>query len=181
MADSLNTTNLSRRSILGTGLAAAGALASLSPLPLSAAESEPELMALYSQYMANERVMLDATEVADEAQFAARKEFPKPPDSLTWRHSDGTPHYNNAGDPMVMTSELFDPKDLPEDVRADLLGYESTCDSIRDKHNCTALRQAANDLEESSNRLWETIAETPARSPLGVAIRLGSAFPLTPT
>jgi hypothetical protein len=53
-------------------------------------------MALYAQYMANERVMLDATEVADEAQFAARKEFPKPPDSLTWRHSDGTPHYNNC-------------------------------------------------------------------------------------
>jgi hypothetical protein len=173
MADTLNTTNLSRRSILGTGLAAAGALAGLSQLPLSAAETEPELMALYAKHQAQESVMLDAVEAADLAEYAARGQFPKPPESLIWRHSDGTPHYNNAGDPMVMTSALFDPKDLPESVRADLLAYESTCDAIRTKHNCPALRHVADGLEEESSRLWEAIAETPAHSLLGVAVKIG--------
>jgi len=173
MADSLNTTNLSRRSILGTGLAAAGALTALLPLSVSAAESEPELMRLYCQYKAHEKVMLDAVEAADEAGFVARAQFPKPPDCLIWRHADGTPHYNNAGDPMVMTSELFDPKDLPTEVRADLLNYERACDAIRDKHNCSALRAVADDFEEESSRLWEAIATTPSRTFLGVAIKVG--------
>jgi hypothetical protein len=172
MADSLNTTNLSRRTILGTGIAAAGAL-SVSPLPGSAGEADHELTALYAQHRAQERLMLDAVEVADEAEYAARGQFPKPPDSLIWRHSDGTPHYNNGGDPMVMTSTLFNPEDLPNDVQADLLAYESACDAIRGKHNCAALRQVADELEEENSRLWEAIAETPSRSWQGVAIKIG--------
>ena len=130
-------------------------------------------MALYVQYKAHEKVMLDAVEAADEAGFAARAQFPKPPDSLIWRHPDGTPHYNNAGDPMVMTSALFDPEDLPTEVRADLLNHEGACAAIGDKHNCSALRAVADDLEEESSRLWEAIATTPARTLLGVAIKIG--------
>jgi hypothetical protein len=130
-------------------------------------------MALYSQYIAHERVMLDATEAADLAEYAARDQFPKPPPSLIWRYDDGTPHYNNAGEPMVMASTLFNPEDLPENVRADLLVYEKSCDLIRDRHNTASLRQVADDHEAESSRLWESIASTPARSILGVAIKIG--------
>jgi hypothetical protein len=79
-----------------------------------------------------------------------------------------------------VTSTLFNPEDLPEDVRADLLVYESGCDVIRDQHNAASLRQVADDHEAESSRLWESIASTPARSILGVAIKIGlgvSAYP----
>ena len=48
MADSLNTTNLSRRTILGTGIAAAGVLVGADSLTAQAAESDTEIVTLFA-------------------------------------------------------------------------------------------------------------------------------------
>jgi hypothetical protein len=80
----------------------------------------------------------------------------------------GISYDEGRGVPQSLSKE-----ELPDDVRADLLAYESACDAFREKHNCAALRQVADELEEEGNRLWEAIAETPAQSLIGVAIKIG--------
>src|SRR5688572_27459623 len=58
MADSLNTTNLSRRSILGTGIAAAGALAAAAlPAIAATAKSDAKLLQLCRNWHRLERVL----------------------------------------------------------------------------------------------------------------------------
>jgi hypothetical protein len=89
MADSLNTTNLSRRSILGTGLAAAGALAAAAVPTAASTGSDYKLLQLCRNYEQLERAYARAAAASDNAQQARwakqkakeakRKQKPAPP------------------------------------------------------------------------------------------------------
>jgi hypothetical protein len=83
MADSLNTTNLSRRSILGTGLAAAGALSVLSSVTAKAADADAKFLQLYAAYLESEAKDNEAYGAWDEAQGDA-KEQAGPVPALLW-------------------------------------------------------------------------------------------------
>src|SRR5687768_14958066 len=73
MADSLNTTNLSRRSILGTGLAAAGAVSVLGSLPAAAGQADAKLLQLFAAYLEAETRDNEAYQAWDEAQANASR------------------------------------------------------------------------------------------------------------
>jgi len=86
MADSLNTTNLSRRSILGTGIAAAGVLAAGAlPAPAMPAGSDAKLLQLCRNYLRLERMHDSLCKAADDAlverrdREAKRKQKVPPP------------------------------------------------------------------------------------------------------
>jgi hypothetical protein len=88
MADSLNTTNLSRRTILGTGIAAAGALAAAAIPALAAPiNSDAKLLQLCRNYLRLERAYGRAALKLDNLEKTARekqerrkaKQKPSPP------------------------------------------------------------------------------------------------------
>jgi hypothetical protein len=76
MADSLNTTNLSRRSILGTGIAAAGALAAAALPAIAASNADAKLLQLCRNWHRLHRAYNAAIRRQDDAELA---QGPLPP------------------------------------------------------------------------------------------------------
>jgi hypothetical protein len=86
MADSLNITNLSRRSILGTGIAAAGVLAAAAVPAIASSGTDRRLLLLCQQYRRVDRArerLLDRQEEVERKDWAKkekpRRQKPAPP------------------------------------------------------------------------------------------------------
>jgi hypothetical protein len=102
MADSLNTTNLSRRCILGTRIAAAGAVSVLGCLPVQAAEADAKLLQLLEAYKEAEAKDNEAYCAWDESQGNA-KEQAGPPYLLGCGHRSPLPEVSPPESPASIT------------------------------------------------------------------------------
>jgi hypothetical protein len=78
MADSRNTTNLSRRSILGTGIAAAGALAVTALPAMAVQQSDRRLLLLCHQYRRFSRISERLCDRQEEAELKDRARKARP-------------------------------------------------------------------------------------------------------
>jgi hypothetical protein len=142
MADSLNTTNLSRRSILGTGIAAAGALAALSPLPLKAAQADTEIIRLYAAYVEAEQRDAAASAAWDEARSKA---------VTAAKTKLGIVHKKGTEPPPRFRAMPIEEWEAAIDKQVEALGF--------------APLQAATEAAEAARyEAWQALADTPAKS-----------------
>jgi hypothetical protein len=179
-------TKLSRRALLGRGAAvAAGALVAV-PAVADAATAfadDRELMALFNQWRQAERASVEATQrynAADEASLAA---MPERPAELCrqGRLRDGSlgqlpldacdiDQAHNILLHYVTTSPAYEA--LRRRLLKRVARYEKACARIRAAHDLAALSKAEWAASGHSLALAARIIETPARSALGVAIKL---------
>jgi hypothetical protein len=197
MADSLNTTNLSRRTILGTGIAAAGALTGVASLPVQAAESDREITALFAAVLEAEEGSNLAYAEYDEADANARAASPKPPQAIVHRWHDVFGFKQDEfGRPAILSrqviTEYAQPSrwaHMPEPYSTESLSkarriamerlavldaWETECARQRDIHCVDELDHKSKSRRQTYFDLWNRLEETPAQSITGVAIKLAA-------
>jgi hypothetical protein len=195
MADSFNTTNPSRRTILGTGIAAAGALASVASLPTQAAESDQEIAALFAAVLKAEERANAAYAEYDEADGNARGASPKPPQAIVHRWNDVFSFKQDEfGRPAILSREdiaeyvkpsrwahmpdvaaaISDACNIAKKRLAILDAWEAECARQREVHCVSELEQKFQRLQQAYFDLWDKLEETPAQSITGVAIKLAA-------
>jgi hypothetical protein len=117
MADTLDTTNPTRRTILGSGFAAAGALVALSVPAVAASErSDAKLLQLCRNYLHLERVherLCRASDRAEEDQRNSRQKPPPRPEALTGT-LDVWPDACGPFGRVFLKHPLFERKELSE-------------------------------------------------------------------
>lgn len=197
MADALNTTNLSRRTILGTGIAAAGVFVGAESLPAQAPETDKDIAALFAAVLEAEERSNAAYAEYDEADANASAASPKPPQAIVHRwHDDFGFKKDEFGRPAILSREViaeytqpFRWAYIPEGYRATAVSkaqsvakerlaildaWEAECARQRDIHRVDELDHKSQSLRQTYFDLWNKLEETPAQSVTGVAIKLAA-------
>jgi hypothetical protein len=186
MADSLNITNLSRRGMLGTGLAAAGALSVLSSVTPKAAEADAKLIALYAAYLEAEAKDNEAYAAWDDAQGKVQRRVRIAP-VLIWPsiiQASGLyaaqPDYDNpvmdrdAIEALVAKFPV-DKQDFEREQRLRALEeWNVKCAAANKACRVDELRAAHEAAREARLALWDQLAESPAQSTIGIAVKLAA-------
>jgi hypothetical protein len=147
MADSLNTTNLSRRGMLGTGLAAAGAVSVLGSLSAQAAGTDARVLQLYDAFIAAEERDLAAYSAWDDARGEA---------------------VGAAKAKLGIRPGQYSPPMLLEQ-------WEAAIDEQVEALGHTRLYRAAETAKGVYEESWRALVDCPAQSVVGVAIKLAAA------
>jgi hypothetical protein len=193
MADSLNTTNLSRRSILGTGFAAAGALSVLGTLPTQAAEADAKLLKLFAAYLESEAKDNEAYAAWDEAQAKGEARIRIAP-VLIWPsiiQASGLyaaqPDFDNPVMDRAAIEELVakfpvDKQDLERERRLRALEeWNAECAAANKAYHVDELEQASKAAARVRDEAWAALMDTPATSMSGVALKLAAVLRNDPT
>lgn len=174
------TNTLNRRQAM-TGVAAIAAGATIATTALAGTtDLDQHLVDLFTKWQGLQRGILDATNKADMAEFAARKAYPKPPQSILekFKIENGgvTTHerieffyyqqvtvFNNTSD---RTKTVYKKR------HAALDKWEADKKHIYLRHNVPALLQALADITAKQKAVEIELINTPAKGLTGVQVKL---------
>jgi hypothetical protein len=157
------------------------AAASVASLPVSASDNpDAELLALFDRYAEAETAWMAAGTPRDEAEYAARQEYPDYPDII----ADHFPH----GERFLMSAEQIDRRHaklllddridaagterLRQQRHAALTAYLSKCRAIDLAHGVDELKAQEDLADEIMMGIFDQIIETPALTFAGLAAKL---------
>jgi len=171
-----------------TALASTAALAAICPLPLQAAETDAEIARLYTAYLEAEKRDAEAYAAYDEASGDARSKT-SPPPILLWptvRLPTGLHSQVPDFDRPVMDRQAIEdlvaqfPAHEQSEERTKRLQALEEWQAERAKHRVAyrvdELKAASDKAQEERYELWDQLAQTPAKSVTGIALKLVALF-----